>query len=353
MRFDSKIFVIAEAGVNHNGKLAKAKELVDRAREAGADAVKFQTFRARLLATGKAPVAAYQRRNGTGAAKNQADLLARLELSFRDFRFLKEYCDMRKITFLSTPFDEESADFLDSLGVPLFKISSGDLTDLPFLAHVARKRKPVILSTGMSELDEVRRAVDALHAAGNKQLTLLHCVTEYPAPFEEVNLKAMDTLAREFRVPVGYSDHTLGFEIALAAAARGAAVIEKHFTLDRRLEGPDHAVSLSPRELADMVRAIRNIEKAMGDGVKRPTKSEEPNRRIVRKSVVAARDFAKGETITREGVILKRPGDGIPPGDLGKVLGLRARLFIKRDTVLSWKHLDAPKENLRRHRIAC
>lgn len=344
MSFDDRVFIIAEAGVNHNGRLTLAKKLVDLAKDTGCDAVKFQTFCTESLVSRLASLAQYQKgNNGKGRYSNQADLLKKLELSPDEFKEIKRYCDGKRIVFLSTPFDLESADFVDSLGVPCFKISSGDLTNLPFLAHVARKGKPILLSTGMSDLDEVTAAVEAIFSAGNKEIILLHCVTEYPAPFRDINLTAMDTLSNRFQLPVGYSDHTAGIEIALAAAARGAKVIEKHFTLNKNLTGPDHRASLAPGELREMVRCIRNIETSLGDGIKRPAASEFANKRLVRKSIVTVTDISKGQCILPEHVAIKRPGYGIPPKDIENVVGRKARLNIRKDTVLSWKQFYAER----------
>ncbi len=336
---DNRVFIIAEAGVNHNGKMSLAKRLVDAAKKAGCDAVKFQTFNADKLVSKHADLASYQKQNRSNGAKNQLELIRKLELSFNDFKVLKAYCDKKGILFLSTPFDFDSVDALVQLGVPVFKIPSGEVNNIPFLKYVAKKRKPIILSTGMSYLAEVKEAVRAIFRCGNKDLILLHCVTEYPTPYAQVNLKTMDTLRKTFNVPVGYSDHTLGIEVAIAAAARGACIIEKHFTLDRNLPGPDHKASLEPDELKEMVNSIRNVEKSLGDGVKRPAKCEQKNIPIVRKSLVAAQKILQGERITKNDIAIKRPGYGIAPGNFDKIIGLKTRTDINTDEVITWEQI--------------
>ncbi len=330
-------FVIAEAGVNHNGSLELALELVSAAKACGADAVKFQTFEARSLVTRSAAKAAYQR--APDDDDSQYAMLAALELDLAAWRRIHAHCRDIGIEFLSSPFDEGAVDVLDELGVRAFKVPSGEITNLPYLEHLGAKAKPVILSTGMAWLGEVEAAVRTLQAAGVRDLTLLHCVTEYPAPPEQINLRAMATLATAFGLPVGYSDHTAGSEIAVAAVALGAVVIEKHFTLDTSLPGPDHTASLDPASFAAMVRAIRSVELALGDGRKRPAACELPNLVVVRKSVVATRDVRAGETIVRGDVVVKRPGSGIAPGDLDRVLGRRAARDIAADEVIDWSDL--------------
>lgn len=334
-----RVFVVAEAGVNHNGKLSVACRLVDAAKEAGCDAVKFQTFKAENLVSSKAQLAEYQKKNGSRATKNQFDLIKQLELSFEEFKRVKIYCDQKKITFLSTPFDHESADFLEQLKVPIFKISSGEVTNAPFLRYIASKDKDIFLSTGMADIQEVSEAVKTIYQAGNKKLVLLHCVTEYPAPYKSVNLKAILTLAETFKIPVGFSDHTMGIEASIAAVALGAVVIEKHLTLNRRFSGPDHQASLLPGEFKKLVSSIRNIEKALGDGIKQPAHVEKKYIRLVRKSLVAAQDIVQGQFISDKDIVIKRPGYGIPPKDLNKVTGLKARRKIRKDDVLTWKQL--------------
>jgi len=327
------VFVIAEAGVNHNGDLKVARALIDVAVEARADAVKFQTFRADRLATPDAPKAEYQLRT-TGDEESQFEMLRRLELSADAHRELQSYCHDRGMIFLSTPFDEEAVDLLDELGVPAFKISSGDLTNSPLLEHVASKGKPVILSTGMSELSELIEAVSVLNTAGCETPVLLHCVSNYPADPAEVNLRAMQTMRSAFDVPVGFSDHTEGIDISLAAVALGACVIEKHFTLDRTLPGPDHRASLEPTELRELVRSIRRVETALGSGRKVPTATEVETAKVARRSLVAARDIPAGTILEREMVVMRRPGTGMLPAMLDKLLGRQAMRDIAAGTLL-------------------
>ena len=332
------VFIIAEAGVNHNGSLDLALRLVDAAKASGADAVKFQTFRTDLLATRSAHKAPYQERT-TENAESQFEMLQRLELDAAAHERLIEHCRRIGIQFLSSPFDAESADLLANMDVPLYKVPSGEITNLPFLQHLARKGRPVILSTGMSTLGEVEEAVRVLQGAGASQVTLLHCVTEYPAPYAEVNLRAMLTLKTAFGLSVGYSDHTLGIEIAIAAAALGAEVIEKHFTLDRSLPGPDHAASLEPGELQQMVAAIRHVEVAMGTGVKAPAPCELPNISVARKSVVAARSLPSGHRLGAGDLDIKRPGNGLAPKLLTSLIGRTLRADVAKDEIISWNHI--------------
>jgi len=327
------VFVIAEAGVNHNGDLKMARALIDVAVDAGADAVKFQTFNADLLATSDAPKAEYQLQT-TGDDESQLEMLRRLELSPDAHRELQSYCHERAIIFLSTPFDESAVDLLYELGVPAFKISSGDLTNSPLLEHVAQKGKPVILSTGMSELSEVIEAVSVLNAAGCDNPILLHCVSNYPANPADVNLRAMQTMRAAFDVPVGYSDHTTGIDVSLAAVALGAWVIEKHFTLDRTLPGPDHRASLEPAELRELVQSIRRVETALGHGRKTPAPSEIETATVARRSLVAARNIPAGATLEREMIALRRPGTGLSPSMLETLIGQRARRDIATGTLI-------------------
>ena len=327
------VFMIAEAGVNHNGDLKRARALIDVAVEAGADAVKFQTFQADRLATPDAPKADYQLQT-TGDAESQFDMLRRLELSPDAHRELQSYCHERGIIFLSTPFDDVAVDLLDELGVPAFKISSGDLTNSPLLEHVASKGKPVILSTGMSELSELIEAVSVLNTAGCENPVLLHCVSNYPADAAEVNLRAMQTMRSAFDVPVGFSDHTEGIDVALAAVALGACVIEKHFTLDRTLPGPDHRASLEPAELRELVRSIRRVETALGHGRKVPSASELETAKVARRSLVAACDIRAGTTLERSMVVMRRPGTGMSPGMIETLLNRRAVREIAAGTLL-------------------
>jgi len=327
-------FIIVEAGVNHNGSLETAKRLVDMAVAAGADAVKFQTFKAEKVVSPQTPKAAYQQ-STTDPAESHLEMIRRLELPYDAFRELIAYCNKLGILFMSTPFDEESVDFLASVSVPVFKIPSGEVVNHPFLKYVAQKGKPLIMSTGMSYLSEVDEAVRVVWGAGNEQLILLHCVSNYPADHADVNLRAMQTMATAFQVPVGYSDHTLGIEMPLAAVAMGACVIEKHFTLDRDLPGPDHRVSLEPEELRVMVQGIRNVEKALGDGLKEPAVSEADTARVARKSLVAARDIAKGTVLSEDWITVKRPGTGLPPLLLKYIVGRKARESISAGTLLT------------------
>jgi N-acetylneuraminate synthase/N,N'-diacetyllegionaminate synthase len=333
------VFVIAEAGVNHNGDPALARALIDAAADSAADAVKFQTFRTSALTSRTAPKAAYQI-EATGAGESQSEMLMRLELSTETLRALQAHAAARGIVFFSTPFDEASADTLAALGVPMFKIPSGEITNLPLLRHIAAKGKPIILSTGMSTLDEVAQALAAIGDVADVPVAILHCVSAYPAPVGEVNLRAMDALRDRFGRPVGLSDHTLGLEIALAAVARGAAIVEKHLTLDKNLPGPDHRASLEPAEMAELVRGIRNIEAALGDGVKRPMPSELDTRRVARKSLVAARALRAGEELVKDAVAVKRPGTGISPAELERALGRRVRRDLAADDVIDWTALE-------------
>lgn len=329
-------FIIAEAGVNHNGDPELARRLIDAAAEAGADAVKFQTFKAERLMIPSAPKAAYQKA-ATGASESQLEMIRRLELAPEVFRSLRDHCGKKGILFLSTPFDEESADFLAGLDVPAFKIPSGEVTNLPFLKHVAKKGKPLILSTGMADEGEVACAVAAIRAAGNPPLVLLQCTSAYPADPADVNLRAMRTMSHLFGVPVGYSDHTLGVEVALAAVALGACVVEKHFTLDRTLPGPDHQASAEPGELAALVRGIRKVEAALGDGRKAPVAAEADTAAVARKSLVAAVDIPSGTVLTDSMLTAMRPGTGIPPAEAGRVVGRKAIRDIHKGEIIAWE----------------
>lgn len=328
-------FVIAEAGVNHNGDLGLAERLIDCAADAKADAVKFQTFSAARVIAPDAPKAAYQKRL-TDPGQSQLDMARQWELSEADFRRLAAHCRRRKIMFLSTPFDEPSVDLLVRLDVPGFKIASGEVTNLPLLRHVAATGLPAILSTGMSDLAEVTAAVGVLRAGGCKELALLHCVSNYPAPAAEINLRAMRTLEEAFQLPVGYSDHTTGIEIALAAVALGASIIEKHFTLDKNLPGPDHQASLDPVELETMIRHIRTVETAMGDGVKRLMPSEADTKRVARRSLYLTRAKKMGEVIAAEDLIALRPDGGVSPMDLDSVVGRRLARNLNAGAKLDW-----------------
>ncbi len=320
-----RTLIIAEAGVNHNGSLDLARQLIDAASEAGADYVKFQTFRADRLVTREARQAAYQSRNLETRPEeaSQYEMLKQLELSPEDHYTLINYCETKGVRFFSTAFDSESIAFLDTLGLPLWKVPSGELTNFPYLRAIGRTGKPVVLSTGMATLDEIEAAIDVLTRFGTPRngITLLHCTTEYPAPKDQVNLRAMQTMHERFGLPVGYSDHTEGIEIPVAAVAMGATVIEKHFTLDRSLPGPDHKASLEPDELTAMVRQIRVVESALGNGTKEPTPAERPNIPIARKSIVAVTAIKRGELFTEENLTAKRPGTGLSPMRWESVVG--------------------------------
>jgi len=330
-----KTFIIAEAGVNHNGSIDMAKKLIDVAAEIGADAVKFQTFKAERLVSRSALKAEYQKKT-TDADESQFDMIKRLELNEDAHRELICYCKNKNIIFLSTPFDLESIDLLNNLGLEIFKIPSGEITNLPYIRKIGRLKKKVILSTGMADLEEIGNAINVLIEYGTRKedITVLHCNTEYPTPFEDVNLLAMLSIRDAFKVAVGYSDHTVGIEISIAAVALGATVIEKHFTLDKNMEGPDHKASLEPHELKAMVRAIRNIEKAMGDGIKKPSTSEIKNKLIVRKSIVAAKEIKKGEVLSEETLAVKRPGNGMSPLEWDRVIGKRAKRNFTEDEMI-------------------
>ena len=328
-----KVYIIAEAGDNHNGDFNTALKLVDVAKRAGADCVKFQTFVTEEIISKYAEMAEYQKKN-TGKEESQFEMVKRLELSFDEFRKIKEYCDRVGIQFLSTPFDLKSVDFLNELGVPFFKIPSGEITNYPYLIKIAHTGKPVVMSTGMCEPDEILAAINVLEKNGSGEITLLHCNTEYPTPLKDVNLYAMRTMKKMFGKKVGYSDHTKGIEVPVAAVALGACVIEKHFTLDKNMPGPDHKASLEPDELGRMVKNIRNIEIALGDGVKRVSESERKNIAIARKSIVARRNIQEGEILTEENLAVKRPGTGINPMQWMEVLGTRAVRDFKDDELI-------------------
>jgi len=330
-------FIIAEAGVNHNGDINLAYKLIDKAVEAGVDAIKFQTFKVEKLVSKTTKMADYQKKN-TGDNTSQYGMLKKLELTYKDFENLKRYCDEKGIIFLSSPFDRESIDFLEKL-VPYYKVPSGEIVNFPYLKHIASKRKPIIMSTGMATLGEIEKALNAIYSVNpSAEVYLLHCTTNYPTPYEEVNLKAMLTLKEAFKLPVGYSDHTLGIEVPIAAVAMGATIIEKHFTLDKNLPGPDHKASLEPEELKKMVQAIRNIEKALGDGIKGPSKSEEKIKEVVRKRIVAAKKLNIGEEITIDKVSIKRVERGIKPEFLEIILGKKLIKSVNEDEPITWKH---------------
>lgn len=323
------VFIIAEAGVNHNGSLRLARKLVDVAAESGSDAVKFQTFKAELVAGPKTAMAAYQKKN-TGKSESQRDMLAALELSEGDFAVLRDHCRKRGILFLSTPFDEPSADLLERLGVPAFKISSGDVTNAPLLRHVGRKKRPVILSTGMSDLSEVKAGVRVLRGAGCPGVVLMQCVTDYPAAFSDLNLRAIPAMAKATGCPVGFSDHAPGVAAAAASVALGACAVEKHFTLDRGMEGPDHLASLDPGELALLVRSIREVELSLGDGVKRPRRSERENLVLGRRSLHWSRDLPEGHVVAAQDLVCLCPGTGLAPYEERRVVGGRTHRRVRR-----------------------
>lgn len=332
MNRDNKVLIIAEIGVNHNGDFDTAKRMIEVAKNCGVDIVKFQTFNVDALTSGQAEMAKYQKDN-IGKTETQKEMLSKLALSQEQFKELAKYCKEIGITFLSTPFDIESVRFLNPIQ-NIWKIPSGEITNYPYLVEIAKTGKKVILSTGMCTLDEIKEALGVLTYNGTKDITLLHCTTDYPTPLESVNLNAMLTLKEEFGYPVGYSDHTEGIEVDIAAVAMGATVIEKHFTLDRNMPGPDHKASLEPDELKEMVRAIRKIETALGSSEKQPIKAELENRKVARKSIVAAKDIKKGETFTTENITTKRPGTGISPMRWNDVIGQKAVRDFAADEII-------------------
>lgn len=326
-------FIIAEVGVNHNGSLELAKKLVDAAVDAGADCVKFQTFIAKNLVSKHASKAEYQKKQ-TDANESQLEMIKKLELSYDDFIELKKYTDEKDIIFMSTAFDLESISFLNNLDMKKWKIPSGEITNLPYLIEIAKLKKPTILSTGMSTMEEIESAIKILKKYGTDDITVLHCTTEYPAPFEEVNLNAMISIKNKFELSIGYSDHTKGIEVPIAAVALGAIVIEKHFTLDKNMDGPDHKASIEPNELKRMVLSIRNIEKSLGNGIKKPTESEIKNIAIARKSIVASKNIKLGEVFTEKNLTTKRPANGINPMNWFEVLGKKAKRDFKEDELV-------------------
>lgn len=326
------VFIIAEAGVNHNGSIELAKKLIDVAVDAGADAVKFQTFKTENLVSKNADKAEYQK-DTTDSSESQFDMIKKLELDLDAHHELISYCKSKNIMFLSTPFDLDSIDMLNDLGLEIFKIPSGEITNLPYLRKIGSLKKEVVLSTGMADMDEIKGALDVLVKAGTLKdnISVLHANTMYPTPMKDVNLRAMITIGRTFDIAYGYSDHTLGIEVDIAAVAMGATVIEKHFTLDSDMEGPDHKASLEPDELSSMVKSIRNIELALGSDVKKPSDSEKPNMSIARKSIIANSDITKGEIFTEKNLTIKRPGSGISPMKWDEVIGAVASKDYKED----------------------
>jgi N-acetylneuraminate synthase len=328
-----KVCIIAEAGVNHNGRIDLAKEMIRVAKEAGVDYVKFQTFRPQNLVSKFAEKAEYQKKS-TGSGESQLEMLKKLTLSDEDYVSLKSYCDEQQIGFISTPFDLDSIAFLEQLNMDFWKIPSGEITNLPYLEAIGRTGKKVVLSTGMSEISEVQEAISVLEKNGTKEIILLHCNTQYPTPFQDVELLAMTDLKKKTGKRVGYSDHSLGIEVPIAAAALGAEIIEKHFTLDRTMEGPDHLASLEPEDLKNMVKAIRNIEQALGNGIKKVSPSEMENKNVARKSIVAKCKIQKGEIFTEENLTTKRPGNGISPMKWHEALGKKAIKDFQEDELI-------------------
>ena len=337
MTSKNKVFIIAEAGVNHNGSIDLAKKLVDVAVEAKADSVKFQTFIAENVISSSAKMAEYQLVN-TGISESQLDMVKKLQLDFQDFIELQKYCNEKGILFLSTPFDLESLEFLKTMDLPIMKIPSGEITNLPYLRKIGELNTNVIASTGMSNIDDISSLISILESSGTskEKITLLHCNTEYPTPMEDVNLLAMDTLRKTFGVKIGYSDHTLGIEVPIAAVALGAAVIEKHFTLDKNMDGPDHKASLNPVELKEMVTAIRNIENALGTTNKKVSQSEAKNIQIARKSIVASKKILKGEQFSEDNLTVKRPGNGISPLEWDNVIGQYSSRNFQKDELIEF-----------------
>jgi N,N'-diacetyllegionaminate synthase len=340
---NTKVIIIAEAGVNHNGNFDNAKKLISAAAQAGADYVKFQTFKADKLVTKDAKKADYQKINSKETGDTQYEMLKKLEMSEEWHHQLIKYADECGIKFLSTGFDEESVDFLDSLNIDLYKIPSGEITNRPYLEHIAKKRKPIVISTGMANLQEIKDAIEVIesHNINKNQITVLHCNTEYPTPIQDVNLHAMITIKNELGVNIGYSDHTLGFEVPIAAVAMGAVLIEKHFTLDRNMDGPDHMASLTPEELKQMVSSIRNVELAIsGNGVKEPSSSELKNIVIARKSIHIRNNIKAGHILNINDLIMKRPGDGISPMDIYKIVGKKILSDLKKEDKLNIKDIS-------------
>ena len=326
------VFIIAEAGVNHNGSLENARKLVLAAKEAGADAVKFQTFKTENLVTVDAEKAKYQKE--TTDDGSQFEMLKKLELSYDEFIEVKEFCDEQGIKFISTAFDLDSVDFLYSLGMDLWKIPSGEITNYPYLEKIAKYNQPMILSTGMASFEEIREAKDLIRKYNDNELVILHCTTAYPTELEDVNLKVMEEIKKEFNVNIGYSDHTIGIDVPIASTAMGATVIEKHFTLDKEMEGPDHRASLDPEELKTMVKSIRNVQIALGDGIKEMSEVELQNKKVARKSLVAKTDIKEGDIFTEENLTIKRPGTGISPMKWLELLGTRANKDYKKDELI-------------------
>ena len=334
------VFIIAEAGVNHNGNINLAYKMVDEAKKAGVDCIKFQTFKTEKIITKNTKKAEYQEKN-TENKETQYEMIKKLELTYDEFRKLKKYCKEKEIIFLSTPDEEESLNSLmDELNMEMVKIGSGEITNYIYLEKIAQKNKPIILSTGMSTLGEVEKALEIIRKYNNQKITLLHCTTNYPCPIEEVNLNAMLTLKEAFKLDIGYSDHTLGIEISIAATALGATVIEKHFTLDKNLDGPDHKASLDPLELTKMVEAIRNIEKALGNGIKQPNASENKIKEVVRRKIIVFKNLKKGHILKEEDLIFKRSNNGIEAEFYKIIIGKKIKRDLKEETIISWDDLE-------------
>lgn len=339
---DNPCFIIAEAGVNHNGCMKTAFDLIDAAADTGVDAIKFQAFKTEQLVTAQSPKAAYQVET-TGAGLSQFDMLKKLELNDEQHKQLKEYCERKNLMYICTPYDYDSVDMLDEIGVSCYKIASTDVTNVPFLRYIAQKKRPVILSTGFSSLCEVEQAYCALsshqqHITG--KIILMHCTAEYPAPKHEANLRVIPTLTQAFQVPVGFSDHTVGIQVSGWAVLLGACAIEKHFTLDKKMDGPDHRASIEPAELKELVEHIRTIEIVQGDGIKRPAASEQANKILMQKSLVAKRALPAGHVITQDDLIAKRPATGLPPAWMDKVIGKKTKFDIEADTTLRLDVID-------------
>jgi len=332
------VFIIAEAGVNHNGSMELAKKMIDVAKESGADAIKFQTFKTENMIIKNAQKAEYQKK-ATGKG-NQYKMLKSLELDAANFRKLTQYAKKKDIIFLSTPFDKVSVDLLEELCVSAYKIGSGELTNIPLLKYIAEKKKPIILSTGMANLGEIDEALNVFKESGLENIIILHCVSSYPTKIDDINLKAINTLRSVFKFPTGFSDHTIGINVPIASVALGVCVIEKHFTLDKKLPGPDQRSSLDPEELRLMVKSIREIEVALGNGNIKPTSDEKKNMEVVRKSIVSSMDIKKGSILTEEMIDIKRPGTGISPKMYDKILGKKVKRLIKKDELILWKYLE-------------
>ena len=336
----SKVYIIAEAGVNHNGDKNLAFKLCDAAKEAGVDAVKFQTWKTEKIVTKSAALAEYQEKNISDKGASQYEMLKQLELSYEEFVEVRDYCYQIGIQFLSTPDTEEDLDFLLGLGIPVLKIGSGEVTNIPYLRIIGSKHQKVIISTGMSTLADVEKAYNTLMDSGAKEVALLHCTTNYPCPYNEVNLQAMQTLKYAFKCQVGYSDHTMGIEVPIAAVAMGAEIIEKHFTLDKNMDGPDHKASLNPEEFKAMVSAIRHVEVAMGDGVRKFSDNENEIKKVARKSIILNDNLKKGEILEKEALSIKRPGTGIAPKYVNDLIGKTVNKDLKSGHVLQWEDLE-------------